>query len=841
MSNKVFDELKNIIAESRKDWKLNLRGDGNYSLANNKVFAYFDYERTGVIIRAKVYPNNVFLKNYNDLISISPRVNKVGSWKDEIIDIQLKEEKYINDYFNLLQAIADKREYPRKRENNLPNNKNIVPIPVEIKMSNNQNLQSDVFSKIKYIEDIANSVKNYFYPTAIIKDEKNENNITLLEKGNFYFDINNFSYKKSYLRGESGSGKTFISLLMTKHFWDNGYIPFFIKCSEETIDEKIAQIINEQKDNKKKFIVFDDCHKLTFKTLNKVYDNDNYSSEYIILFTFSTNLTNENEFYKFFTNKDRNTNKFKIKALKNEKKWIKTAFDREIYKKYQKIVDNEYDLYSEYIKDIIINYAEEYVIKTNYTEFSFLLKKVAFKSLLGKVNFEEIMTKNDDLNNFIKNNKITSVSEKPEKIFFVHDRFRDILAVEYLLSDFIDTDEINFILNQENLRENKWKYFLSYYSFRINKTNFEKLQQQDVLISPLLIHLLSMRNFREHRKILELINPKKLDENILKLYYLHYAKNYYNSEGNYTKSIYYSLKAYNLDQINDFNNSEDILNQIMSCLVDIYLPNTGLKLFDIVSNLDNNEKYKNPNILGNKARFLLKKNEFEDAFKFLNEKYNLHLELEKNNPIEFHEDVLRDKADLILGYALMSIEKPSKDNYNKAIKLFEEVKKAYKELKIETDLDYDPKLSFIYRNLTYFLNTNIPDELKNELLVKIEEFNKLEKHDTSALAGYCINLGKYYYYKDNKEKAKELFSKHLERLEKDSYKAELYLCYGYLFFITKDITYKEKSLSSYNNFKKEAQECLNQINDTFKLGEELFSLKNIFEEDENIIRNLFLI
>ena len=200
MSNKVFDELKNIITESRKDWKFNLRSDGNYSLANNKIFAYFDYVKTGVIIRARVYPNNIFLRNYNDLISISPRVNKVGSWKDEIIDIQLKEEKYITDYFNLLQAIADKKEYPLKRENNLPNNKNIVSRPVEIKISNNQNLEPEnnlpnnknivsrpveikisnnqnlepetFFNKIlKYIKSMANTVKNYFYPTTIIKYE----------------------------------------------------------------------------------------------------------------------------------------------------------------------------------------------------------------------------------------------------------------------------------------------------------------------------------------------------------------------------------------------------------------------------------------------------------------------------------------------------------------------------------------------------------------------------------------------------------------------------------------------------------------------------------------------
>lgn len=111
MSEQIFEELKKRIASSRPDWLLERRGDGNYSLANKKVFAYFDYTKTGIIIRARVFPNSIHIQEYKEIFTLSPRVNKVGSWKDEIIDIHLKQNDLIENYFNLLQSIADKKPY----------------------------------------------------------------------------------------------------------------------------------------------------------------------------------------------------------------------------------------------------------------------------------------------------------------------------------------------------------------------------------------------------------------------------------------------------------------------------------------------------------------------------------------------------------------------------------------------------------------------------------------------------------------------------------------------------------------------------------------------------------
>lgn len=108
MSEQVFNKLKLEIEKKYPAWCFNQRGDRNWSLSNNnKVFAYFDYVRGGnVIIRARIYPNNENLKEFSNSWNISDRVGKIGSWKDEVINIPLLDISKINDYLSLLEITA---------------------------------------------------------------------------------------------------------------------------------------------------------------------------------------------------------------------------------------------------------------------------------------------------------------------------------------------------------------------------------------------------------------------------------------------------------------------------------------------------------------------------------------------------------------------------------------------------------------------------------------------------------------------------------------------------------------------------------------------------------------
>ncbi|MFN8672923.1 MAG: hypothetical protein U0457_12680 [Candidatus Sericytochromatia bacterium] len=665
--------------------------------------------------------------------------------------------------------------------------------------------------------------------------DNNNNNIKVLEKGNITFNLDNFMDKKRfYLKGESGSGKTFISLIIAKLFLKENYHVYFLNCKKSNLINEIEEIIN---DNNNKLIIFDNFDKLDKKTRKDIYDNEKFKSSDYFLYTVSKNSENYSEIEKYFKNKP--LNKLEIKPLEHEKEWVKTVLDREIYEKYKNKLNSNYEIYSEYLKDLIKNYCEDYDL--TYLELSNFLKKLAFNSLLGEVSFEENLSQNSSLNNFLKNNKITFVSNIPEKIYFVHERFRDILAVEYLLSELSDIEDINFILEKEILKTNKWKYFLSYYAYRINKTNFEKLYQYESIISPLLDTLLSLRYFDEHIKILDLINPKKVEPEKLRDIYFHQAKNYYNKEGDYINSLKYAIKAYEIDINFNSESISDIFNHFLSCCVDLFLPEVGLNIFEKAFSLEKITEKQKANLLGNKARILLKKGEYNEAFNTFSEKNKLYLKLDLE--IDLKEEELRNKSDLILSYAFLNKNIVSKENYSEAIKLFEEIKNSYEELEKKTNLDYSNKKSFIYRNLSYFLNTNIEENIKEEILAKLADFEELNKKDSSAEGGYYLNLGKYYYYKNDYEKAEKNFLISKKILEDFNYIAELYICYAYLYFIKKDENYKKQSIDNYNKIKNISFESLKLIKSFYDEKKENFCLKNIFDDnmDKNYLIDLFLI
>ncbi|MBC7475078.1 MAG: hypothetical protein H7263_12355 [Candidatus Sericytochromatia bacterium] len=110
MSEKVFNKLKEKIELSHPEWVFNQRGDGNWSLSNRKVFAYFDYEKNGnVVCRPRIYPNNLSLREFT-CWKDSVKVGKIGAWKDEVIDIPLTSESLLDDYLAILEITAYRKK-----------------------------------------------------------------------------------------------------------------------------------------------------------------------------------------------------------------------------------------------------------------------------------------------------------------------------------------------------------------------------------------------------------------------------------------------------------------------------------------------------------------------------------------------------------------------------------------------------------------------------------------------------------------------------------------------------------------------------------------------------------
>lgn len=109
ISEDVFLTLKQEIEKLYPDWNFNLRRDGNFSLSTeeSRVFAYFTYEYGSVTVNVRLYPEKVINKPFSTW-QRSERVNQIGSWNEEVIDIPLKDIKKIDEYISILElALQD--------------------------------------------------------------------------------------------------------------------------------------------------------------------------------------------------------------------------------------------------------------------------------------------------------------------------------------------------------------------------------------------------------------------------------------------------------------------------------------------------------------------------------------------------------------------------------------------------------------------------------------------------------------------------------------------------------------------------------------------------------------
>lgn len=112
-SIEIYRKLREIIEtkpEYKSKWEINDRGDGNASLKNmgDKVFLYFTHELGGVTINARISPNHKSIQDYTDIWQTSRRINKVGRWGDEIIDIRLNDYSNMEKYLELIDIISKK-------------------------------------------------------------------------------------------------------------------------------------------------------------------------------------------------------------------------------------------------------------------------------------------------------------------------------------------------------------------------------------------------------------------------------------------------------------------------------------------------------------------------------------------------------------------------------------------------------------------------------------------------------------------------------------------------------------------------------------------------------------
>ena len=79
--------------------------------------------------------------------------------------------------------------------------------------------------------------------------------------------------------------------------------------------------------------------------------------------------------------------------------------------------------------------------------------------------------------------------------------------------------------------------------------------------------------------------------------------------------------------------------------------------------------------------------------------------------------------------------------------------------------------------------------------------------------GFCLlNLAKYFYLKNEMDKAFNCFSMALENFERGYYRAECYMTSLYLYLISDDQQFLQRSRDYYNNLKTEAFMVIEEIN-----------------------------
>lgn len=408
---------------------------------------YFDI----IIINEKL-PGEI---NFIELIKKISKINKkikiiiILEKEDEIKESELKKININNIYYNnkitleyLIKIIKEKEinkeEELKKEINELKEIIKMNKLKNDTKkMKNIKNNNKKIFSR----NDIFHNQKLFNQVIDIIKEVKyKEKEINIKENCNGTV-INISGYK--------GSGKSVITLMLSKVLSDKSYRILIINFSSEEINF-YSYMFNYSKGNTKKFYIKKKYFYRKSKSINS-----------------------------------QKSNKINIKNLKLKKEILKNK----IYKfknfyNIEKNINNRLKNYNKNIKILNIN-----KLNKNYFEIKYLNKiikylKNNFNYIFLEINYEEKIKK--EIIKIIDKNLIIL---EPNKI--------GILRAEKIIKELniIETEKINIIINKNNKNSiNKEiinKYFYNYKILNIinNTTVFEKMINNKIILKNNLIYL----------------------------------------------------------------------------------------------------------------------------------------------------------------------------------------------------------------------------------------------------------------------------------------------------------------------------------------------------------------
>ena len=408
---------------------------------------YFDI----IIINEKL-PGEI---NFIELIKKIKKINKkikiiiILEKENEIKENELKKLNINEIYYNnkitleyLIKIIKEKeinKEEELKKEINelkeiikMNKLKNDTKKMKNIKNNNKKNFsRNDIFHNQKLFNQVIDIIKEVKYKEKEINIKENCNGTV----------INISGYK--------GSGKSVITLMLSKVLSDKSYRILIINFSSEEINF-YSYMFNYSKGNTKKFYIKKKYFYRKSKSINS-----------------------------------QKSNKINIKNLKLKKEILKNK----IYKfknfyNIEKNINNRLKNYNKNIKILNIN-----KLNKNYFEIKYLNKiikylKNNFNYIFLEINYEEKIKK--EIIKIIDKNLIIL---EPNKI--------GILRAEKIIKELniIETEKINIIINKNNKNSiNKEiinKYFYNYKILNIinNTTVFEKMINNKIILKNNLIYL----------------------------------------------------------------------------------------------------------------------------------------------------------------------------------------------------------------------------------------------------------------------------------------------------------------------------------------------------------------
>lgn len=742
-------------------------------------------------------------------------INEISGLKELFIKIidkrNIHKSNFLDDIYTKCQNILnnqDKESFNlnKKLTNRLINTIN-VNSKVIVEFLNNNVIKSYLFHipEINIKSILEHSGKSLDYKDRIFQDfipitisKKNYNTIKDL-----FNEIK--AYKSISLNGIESSGKTFLGIGLCIEALENGYKPLYLDCSNinntEIIDNKVKFFIEMYQD--KLFIYLDNLNqKLNIKSSSikfvLKFINDKISSNSILM----VSQNSKKDLYSF------KVEDFNIeKPVSTSEKWIKNILDEILYRELKIKVNDLYSLYEKYISKKIQEEIDTKKFIYGYSELRELFSKISFNYLLSNdIRLSDLNLTLEQKEELRKNNSLFSIEQYSENIVFSQKIFAVILSIDYIFEK-ISIEEVD-LLKELDLKSPEYQSLMYFIAYRLNNINKKILKKHTFLIDPILYQLRQLKEFNYNEKVINFISDKDLKNNELRKFYLEKAKNLYLIYGNYKESIEYALKAVNS---NDDDINSDINNHISSCLVDLFFPKSTIKFLENYT--DDKIINENPKILGNLARAYLKDNNFIKSRELFIKKSEIHQKLGKE------KEYYRDLSDIILLNSFAYRINKDENLLHNSIKLLNKIIFAYEKIEDEELIPLDRNKLYAYRNLSFFLPV-LTIKQSNLIFEKINEIDKLKTINYLGIIN--LNKGIFYGLNNDSESSKQFLIESIEKL--DTYKAELYLTYSYLYHFTKEDKYLKQAENYYDSLKNEADRTFTLLNTNLLKYNDSFSL-----------------